>query len=148
MPVLHWCLSAVRCLHHLALCRPQGLGTGPSELIPLEERIWYEGDPAARFRYELQRRPEPDRWRFINDSCAGFSGFTVKLDTSAASPSEFEPMHHRYWSHSESSFVRRGPCALRVLADGSAYLRLIGRTLQRTRPGVSSSATGNDGESL
>ncbi len=125
----------------------QGLGTGPSELIPLEERIWYEGNPAHPFRYELQRRPEPGRWRLVNDPCAGFSGFTVKLDSSAASPTEFDSMHHRYWADPESSFVKRGPCALRVLADGSAYLRLIGRTLQRTRPASPNPATDNHGGS-
>ena len=130
------CLSARRRPGSNPHCPPQGLGTGPTELIPLEERTWYEGDASARFRYELQRRPETGRWRLINDRCAGFSGFTVKLDSSAASPAEFESMHHRYWNHPDSSFVRRGPCALRVLADGSAYLRLIGRTLQRTSPPI------------
>jgi hypothetical protein len=43
-------------------------------------------------------------------------------------------MHHRYWLHPESSFVQRGPFALKISADGSSYFRLLGRTLQRTRP--------------
>ena len=43
-------------------------------------------------------------------------------------------MHHRYWLHPESSFLQRGPFALKISADGSSYFRLIGRTLQRTRP--------------
>ena len=63
--------------------------------------------------YEMQRRPEPGRWRVVNDRVAGFSGFTVKLDSSAASPTEFDRMHRRYWSHPESSFIRRGPAVLR-----------------------------------
>ena len=69
-----------------------GLGTGPSGLMRLEEHAWSE--PAsggqAQFEYSLERRPEPGRWRFVNDGTASFSGFSVKLDTSAAAASEFD----------------------------------------------------------